>query len=52
MDHIVLTYNSITIQLRASQFMNHCRMFMLPFGTPHMGNPTQSLTYWDVTDWF
>ena len=39
MDHVVLTYNSVTIQLRAAQFMNLCRMFLLPFRKPHMGNP-------------
>ena len=52
MDHIVLTCNSITIQLRVEQFMNYCRMFILPFEKPHMGNPPQRLPYWDVTDWF
>ena len=51
MDNIVLTYNSVTIQLRASQFMNRCRMFLSPFGNPHMRNPPQILPYWDVTDW-
>ena len=39
MDHVVLTYNSVTIQLRAAQFMKRCRMFLLPFVNPHMGNP-------------
>ena len=50
MDHIFLTCNSINIQLRASQFMNFCRMFLLPFRNPHMGNPPQVLPFWDVTD--
>ena len=40
MDHIVLTCNSINIQLRAVQFMNYCRMFLSPFGKPYMGNPS------------
>ena len=52
MDHIVSTCNSITIQLCAAHFMNRCRMFLLPFGNPHMGNPPQSILYWYVTDWF
>ena len=52
MDRIVLTCNSVTIQLCAAQFINRCRMFMSPFGKPHMGNPPQSIPYWDVTDWF
>ena len=52
MDYIVLTFNSITIQLREAQFMNRCRMFLSPLGTPHMGNPPQSLPYWDVKDRF
>ena len=52
MDHIVLIFNSITIQLRAAQFMNRCRMFLSSFEKPHMGNPPQILPYWDVTDWF
>ena len=52
MDHIVLTCNSINIQLFASQFMNHCRMFLLHFRNPHISNPPQILPYCDVTDWF
>ena len=51
MDYIVLTCNSITIQLRSEKIMNRCIMFLLPFGNPHMGNPPQILPYWDVTDW-
>ena len=51
-DNIVLTCNSITIQLRADQFMNRYIMFMSPFGTSHMGNPPQSLPCQDITDWF
>ena len=49
MNNIVLTCNSVTIQLRATQFMNGCRMFLSPFGKPRMGNPPQNLPYWDVT---
>ena len=52
MDNIVLTFNNITIQLRAAQFMNLCRMFLSPFGKPHMVNPTKILLHRDVTDWF
>ena len=52
MDHIVLTCNSINIQLRAAQFMNCCRMFLSPLGNPQMGYPPQSLPYLDVTGWF
>ena len=52
MDRIVLTYNSINIQLRAEQLMKHCRMFLLHFGKSHKGNPPQILPYWDVKDWF
>ena len=51
MDHTVLTCNSIIIQLRTAQFMNQCRMFLLPSGKPHMGNSPQILLYWDVTYW-
>ena len=39
MYNILLTCNSVTIQLRAAQFMNFRRMFLLPFGKTHMGNP-------------
>ena len=52
MDHIVLTFNSLTIQPHVVKFMNHCRIFLLPFGTPHTGNPHQILPYWDVKYWF
>ena len=51
MDHIVLTCNSITVQLCAAQFINHFNMFLLPFIKPHMVNPPQILHYWDVMDW-
>ena len=53
MDNIVLTFNSITIKLCVAQFMNRCKMFLLPFGKPHMGNPfylivtTYTLEYQD-----
>ena len=51
-DHIVLTCNSITIKIHAAQFMNRCRMFLLIFRKPQMGNIPQSLPYWDVPDLF
>ena len=40
MYHIGLICNIINIPLYAAQFMNICRMFISPFGKPHMGNPT------------
>ena len=52
MDHIVLTCNSINIKLLAAQFMNRCKLLLLPFVNPHMDNPPQSLPHRDVTDWF
>ena len=58
MDHIVLTCNSVTIQLCAAQFMNRCRIFLLPFGKPHMGNtpylivPKYMLEYQDLAQKF
>ena len=40
MYRIGLACNSVTIQLRAAQFINHCRMFMSSFGKKtNMGNP-------------
>ena len=38
MDHVGLIRNIINITLYAAQLMNHCRMFLLTFGKPHMGN--------------
>ena len=38
MDNIVLTFNSVKIQLLAEQFMGGCRIFLSPFRKPHMGN--------------
>ena len=52
MDNIVLTHNIITFQLRVAQFMNRCRMFLLNFGKPYIGNTPQRLPYWDAKYWF
>ena len=38
MDHIILTCNSINIQLCVAKLMTCCRMFLLHVGNPHMGN--------------
>ena len=38
MDHIGLTRNIINITLYAVQRKNYCIIFLLTFGTPHMGN--------------